>query len=165
VTSLPDGLPGGDPPDGQDSLEYARKWLRDRVEDGATCPCCKQLAKVYHRKINAGQARSLIRMYRADPARGYVHLPTVVGSRSREEAKLRYWGLLEEERAKRKDGGRAGFWRITDRGELFVLGQLRVPKYSRIYGKRCLGLDDTETASIVDALGTDFDYRELMEGI
>lgn len=157
--------PYGDPPDAQDPLGHARAWLRDRVEDGATCPCCKQLAKVYRRKINSGQARSLIRMYRADPARGYVHLPTVVGSRSREEAKLRYWGLLEEERVRRKDGGRAGFWRITSLGELFVLNRVRVAKYSRIYDKRCLGLDDTETASIVDALGAGFDYRELMEGI
>lgn len=152
------------PPDDWDTLGAAREWLRERADEGATCPCCTQFAKVYRRKINSGQARSLIRMYRADKSRGYVHVPSL-GARSREEGKLRYWGLVEEERTRRPDGGRSGYWRITDLGERWVLGQVKVPKYARIYDKRCLGLDEDESASIYDALGDKFDYNELMGNV
>jgi hypothetical protein len=150
------------PADG-DTLGIARAWLRNRVEAGAACPCCRQFAKVYRRKVNSGMARSLIRMYRADPERGYVYIPDL-GSRSREEGKLRYWGLVEEERTRREDGGRAGYWRVTDLGEAWVLDRITIPSHARVYDSRCLGLDDTQRVSIRDALGNHFNYDELMRG-
>lgn len=142
------------------SLGAAKQWLRERVEDGEKCPCCGQLAKVYKRKINSGMARSLIAMYQAGGT-NWVHLPTQVGSRSREEGKLRYWGLVEEELERRPDGGRQGYWRVTELGELFIQGKTRVYKYARIYDGRCLGLQG-DLVGIKDALGDKFDYAELM---
>lgn len=147
------------------SLSAAQEWLRDRVDDGETCPCCTQFAKVYRRKLTAPVAQVLIAMYR-HAGTGWVHLPELGLSRG-DEAKARYWKLIEQPAdAEREDGSkRVGYWRLTPLGVEFVHNRARVAKYARIYDGRCLALDDTETVSIVDVLGAKFDYRQLMEGI
>ena len=35
------------------TLGEARDWLRERIEDGEECPCCRQFAKVYRRRLYA----------------------------------------------------------------------------------------------------------------
>ena len=146
------------------TVDEAARWVRDNRDEGVTCPCCDQLAKVYRRPINSGMAVSLITMYRT-ARQEWQHIPTTIGGKSREEGKLRYWSLVEEQRTvKRDDGGRAGFWRVTDLGAAFVLGRVTVPKYARIYNKVCLALEG-EQVTIQDALGTKFNYMELMHGV
>ncbi len=142
------------------TLAQMRAWVKLRAADGDVCPVCDQHFKIYRRKINASMARSLIRMYRVGGT-DYIHLPTTVGSRSREEGKLRYWGLVEEERVLRPDGGRAGYWRVTELGAQFVEGKVTVPQYAEIYQTECLGLTGDQV-SIQDALGDPFVYSELM---
>lgn len=150
----------------QDTLEEARHWLRERIDDGARCPCCTQYVKAYKRRVNASMARSLIIMYLHQPKdpEGWMHLPTVLAPRSgNEEPKMRRWGLIEELTEPREDGGRAGFWRITDRGRQFVRGEITIPRYVRIYDDRVLNYEG-EMVSIRDALGAKFDYNLLMKG-
>ena len=144
------------------TLAEAREWLRDHREEGASCPCCGQLAKVYYRKLNARMARALITMWK-ERGTDWCHVPTVVGDRGGDATKLVYWGLIEETTEKREDGGRAGWWRVTADGERFVKGQLMVPGYARVYNKRCLGVTG-ELVGIQDALGSKFNYDELMHG-
>ena len=138
------------------TLEEAQDWLRARVEDGARCPCCTQFAKVYRRKLNSGMAKSLIRMYQA-AGTGWQNITETIPARSREEGKLRYWGLVEQ-------GEERGWWRVTPKGEQFVKNRIKVPRYVRIYDDRMLGYDDTEDTNIIDALSSPFDYDELMKG-
>jgi hypothetical protein len=142
------------------SLGAARDWLRQRVEHGAECPCCTQHVKVYKRRVNKGMAQSLVDMYRA-AGREWQHIPTTVGGRSREEGKLRYWGLIEESDEPRDDGGHAGWWRVTPDGEEFLQGRVSIPMYARVFDGRCLGFIG-DPVSISDALGAPFDLRELM---
>lgn len=141
-------------------LSAARDQLRELVDDGYRCPLCTQFAKVYRRKLNSGMARSLIRMYRR-AGLDWINVPTQIPARSREEGKLRYWGLVEEAGDLRDDGGHAGWWRVTEQGGAFVRRELLVPKYARIYDSRCLGLHG-ELVSITECLGSRFDYGELM---
>lgn len=142
-------------------LGEARDLLRElATEKGAKCPCCRQLAKVYRRPIHSTIARSLIKMWRA-AGTDWQHIPTTIGGQSREEGKLRYWGLVEEQRQPRTDGGRSGWWRVTEKGEAWVRGHATVPKYAHIYDGRCLKLDGPEV-TIEDALGEKFSYAELM---
>jgi hypothetical protein len=150
---------------GDVTLEQARDWLRQRTDEGARCPCCTQFAKVYKRAINSGMARALVTMYRVG-GEDWLHKPTVLrglGAAARDEALLRYWGLVEEEVAVRPDGGRTGWWRVTPKGGLFVLNVTTVQKYALVYDSRCLGLDGPQV-SIVDALGTKFNLNDLMAG-
>ncbi len=147
------------------TLLEARDALRELVYEGHRCPLCTQMAKVYKRRINAGMAVSLIRMYKADPILGWQHVPTTVGGRSREEGKLRYWGLVEEEsQVKRPDGGRAGYWRVTPLGERFVMRSVKLQCYALVYDGRCLALEG-DLKGIEDALGKRFNYNELMAGV
>lgn len=146
------------------TLEEVREWLRDRVDDGAKCPCCTQFAKVYRRKITVQAARVLIRMYHA-AGTDWVNLPDLIERKGADEAKPRYWGLLEAMEGTRPDGSsRVGWWRLTPEGVAFVRDELRVPKYARIYDGRCLSLEG-DPVGIRDALGTKFRYDELMAGV
>lgn len=140
---------------GDTTLDEAKAWLRDRVDDGAECPCCTQFAKVYRRKLNAGMAKSLIRMYQA-AGTDWQNITETIPARSREEGKLRYWGLVEP-------GTERGIWRVTPKGELFVKNRIKVPRHVRIYDDRMLGFDGPEETDIVGALRSPFDYDELMK--
>jgi hypothetical protein len=145
------------------TLSEAQQWLADRIKTGARCPCCNQYTKVYRRQINSGMARSLIAMYLHGPQGQWVHLPTQVGARSREEGKLRYWGLVEEQLdIQRADGGRAGYWRVTDAGRKWVTGNSTVPKFVAVYNNTVLRTFG-DNISISDALGSKFNYTELMQ--
>lgn len=144
------------------TLGQARAWLRSRLDEGAHCPCCTQLSKTYKRKINSGMARSLIHMHRS-AGQEWIHVK-LIGAQSREEGKLAYWGLVEEQKATGLHGGRAGYWRVTDSGVAFLKLQLTVPKYARVYDGKVRGYEGP-MVTIKDALGTRFDYNELMAGL
>lgn len=146
-----------------DATEYVASYVRDRRDKGVVCPGCGQLAKIYRRKVNSGMARSLIAMYRAGGTT-WVDVTEVTDRRSREEGKLAYWGLVEEFPEGREDGGRAGMWRVTNLGRSFVLGHTTVPQTAEVYNGMCLRTYGPDT-SIVTALGTKFNYSELMAGI
>jgi len=156
----------GDIYEGND-LEEARNWLRARVEDGAECPCCTQFAKVYKRKLTSCGARTLIRMWR-DSGLEWVHVPTLLKTQLPDIAHQggyatlgQHWRLIVESPDEREDGGRVGWWRVTELGERFVREQVTIQKYARLYDGRCMNLVGSEI-SIKDALGTKFDYNELM---
>lgn len=144
------------------TLDQAKTWLRSRLDHGDSCPLCGQHAKMYRRKINAGMATSLISMHRIAPTGGWVHVHAI-GARSREEGKLAYWGLVEEQNGVGIHGGRAGYWRVTDAGRAFLKGT-KVPKYAKVYNGKCYG-HEGDLVSIRDALGTKFNYDDLMRGI
>lgn len=147
-------------------LGLARAWLRDRVEDGARCPCCTQFAKVYYRKVNASMVRGLVAIYgQRNHDDGFAHLPTLgLGHLGGEAARMSYWNLVEEEPVVREDGGRAGWWRITVLGVDWLHSRTAVPTYARIYDGRLLALTG-EPCWVADAVREKFDLTELMRGI
>lgn len=153
------------------TVREARDLLRTLADEGSVCPCCTQTVKVYRRKLTSAAARGLISLYRMH-GREWGHLPTVVKKLTPDIAHqggyvslAGYWGLMEEERTvRRDDGGRAGFWRVTNNGEAWIRRRVTVSKYARVYDGRVLNLTG-DLIWITDALGTDFDYRELMEGL
>jgi len=150
------------PPGPYAPLKAAQDWLRAHIEEGAECPCCKQFAKVYKRSIYSTMTRDLIHLYRL-VGKAEVHVPTTLNLRSVGDfTKLVYWGLIREIPGERADGSsRVGWWAITDEGEEFIHNRRRVQKYARVYDGRCLGLMG-EPVSVIDCLGTKFDYDELM---
>jgi hypothetical protein len=141
-------------------LLEAKKWVQAERAEGVTCPCCDQFVKVYRRGLHKTMVGSLVQMYRSHGQR-WAHLLRS-GSKGGDEAKLRYWGLLEEETSiNREDGGRAGYWRVTDRGVAFIRGAAIVPRYSLVFNAECIG-HDGELIDIHKALGERFHYEELM---
>jgi hypothetical protein len=157
------------------TLEQARDELRKLADEGHKCPCCTQFTKVYRRKIHASMAHALILMYRLDQTlpddNKWIAIADILEHRQvADAAKLKYWGLIEEEDAVREDGsGRTGHWRLTDLGRRFVRGNALVNKYVRIFNGRKLH-DRTQEemggpVTIHDCLGKRFNYRDLMVGV
>ena len=92
------------------TIGEVRDWLREHVEKGAECPLCHQFAKVYRRTITSAMARALVLIWHEGGwgKRLYVHVPSIDPARGGDVAKLEHWGLIEEERVARPDGGRGG---------------------------------------------------------
>lgn len=139
----------------------ARQWTKDQAESGGgECPCCGQRSQVYKRSINSGMARSLVIMY-GKAGKNWINVPSAVGGKSREEGKLRYWGLVTESNNHRADGGHAGWWRVTDKGENFILDGLNVPKYALIYDGTLVRLDG-DPVDIKYCIRNRFDLSQLL---
>ena len=145
----------------ENTVGEAIDFIAYNIEEGVHCPCCEQFAKVYRRPLSSATARVLIAMYKHN-GNGWVHLTDLKIVRS-DEAKARHWGLIEQRPGEREDGSaRTGWWRLTPQGVNFVNRRLRVPKYAVIYNGQCLRLEGPPT-SIVQCLGTRFNYSRLME--
>lgn len=147
------------------SLVELRQWLKGKRRDGVQCPACDQLAKEYLRKLNSSNTFGLIEMFRIHGQDwGHVPTTTTLARLGGEFARLALWGLVEELSEPRPDGGRAGWWRVTDRGVQFIRGEISLPAYARVYNGRLVELQGDEI-SITEALGTKFNYQELMAGV
>lgn len=153
-----------------DTLQEAKKYLRDNWQNGVDCPCCGQFVKRYRRQINSSMSRVLIDLYHFRSANGpvaYLHVPKFLAEHSRPQVndytKLTAWELLEPKRGDREDGSkRNGYWRITEKGLAFVEHRLEVPKYALMYNQKFLGFLEGETVGISATLGKKFNYEELM---
>lgn len=146
------------------TLGEAREWFLTHVHAGVKCPCCTQHAEVYRWTLYSTAVRTLISLYRLGGTSEFVH------SRRAKKAgqggdctRLAFWGLVEHQKAKRDDGGRSGFWRVTDEGEAFLLEKVGIQKYAYVYAKQLL-MRDGPTIMIRDVLGKTFDYDQMMTG-
>lgn len=150
----------------ESTVGEAKAYLTTEAQaGGVACPCCTQLVKVYRRALNAGMAYALVAMYKAHGLGWQQKTETLrgVGAAARDESLLRYWGLLQEDLRLREDGGRAGWWRVTEAGREFVLGRTRVPKHAVVFDARLIRLDDTDgQITIREALSKKFSWAELM---
>ena len=150
------------------TLEEAKKFLRDNWEKGTTCPCCKQIVKQYRRKMHSAMGVMLIQFYRlSNGADEWVHVSELYqkGNKtttSADYAYLRYWNLLEKKpEDKDQDKKSNGYWRITQRGRQFVMGNRKELSHILLYNGGFYGLAG-ELVNITDVLGDKFSYKELM---
>jgi len=144
------------------SLSEARQKFYSKLEDGGMdCPCCDRLGKVYRRRIHAAMSVGLIRLYRRGT--DWVKIVTIIPEHNFQAdfTKLRFWGLIEAMDGRTATENATGHWRITEKGALFAKGYLSVPAYAAIYDNRLLRLEG-EPVDVREALGTKFDYAELM---
>lgn len=113
------------------------------------CSCCGQAVKLYPRKITSIMVRALDYFAREGPVPP-AHIPAAIKP-SGDYAKLRYWGLAEED----KDG-----WSATDLGRDFLANRARVPERAYVYRNTCYATS-TETISVRDVKG--FELADLMD--
>lgn len=165
-------------------LNELRQWVQVRLEKpgGIRCPVCAQHAQAYKRKITKSMVNVMGRMlaiqgermlsltdaikpgntFETDASgKRWVHLPHVK-QESRDATMLAYWGLIEEWSVVREDGGRAGYWRVTDEGIEFLKGEMRVFTYAHVYrGERYAFSGDQIT---VHDVAPKFNLNDLMKG-
>jgi len=149
------------------TLEEARDFVLEHLEEGVQCPCCAQTARLYKRSLNSAMARSLLWLYgQSGKNLDWVDVQKTAPNwllQSRELPKLIHWRLIKEMPKDPHDTTKrtSGFWRPTLKGVLFAKNQAKVPKRVYLYNNEVQGWDD-DSVSIVDALGTKFDYAELI---
>ena len=163
--------------DQKTTLGEAKKWLRVRFGKGATCPCCNQFVKLYKRPFNKSMAYVLLLMechFRGDVVEEWLHVPSYIAEMVSDNprraaavrgdwAKLKFWGLIEEKPDVRSDGSpRVGYWKLTPLGRQFVRRQAKVPSHVYIYNGEPLQRAVEDLITIDDALGTEFNYDEIM---
>lgn len=171
---------------GYTTLSEARAHLHAHWVEGTTCPCCRQRVQLYRRTITSGMALALMAFARedrrreaADPAAHaadpFIHaedlfkrIPGLPRSARGDFTKLRYWGLIIPAEGRREDGSsRNGYWAITNAGHAFAGDALRVTRYVYLYNNERYNPPPGAregTITIREALGSRFDYDQLVRG-
>jgi hypothetical protein len=153
------------------TLAEARAYVKKNVSKGVKCPCCTQYVKLYKRKLNSSMAYGLILISQnrngVDTSQ-WFHLekymkPLPIPPSIRSDLPgLKNWGLIEPMDGKREDGNpSAGFYRITNKGRLFVEQKMMVPEYVLLFNKKKVA-DGGAEIDISIALDNKFNYQELM---
>jgi len=151
------------------TVEEAKEILSDQLDKGTYCLVCGQHAQRYWRTICGYQAYLLIRLYKltCQKRKIWFHITDIYetkGGSYGSFSKLKYWKLIEERpKHPKKDTRTSGYWKITDRGIRYVLGKIRLKKYTVTYNEKCERYDG-EFVGIKESLGKKFSYAELMSG-
>jgi hypothetical protein len=144
-----------------DTIEHSREWLDENRHEGVSCPSCEQYVKVYRRTINGGMVRTLATMYQ-NAGLEFVHVPSLKVDTNHEVSQLAWRGLVEEEKRVREDGGRAGFWKVTLAGALWLKGMTSAPKYAIVYNNKVLELTEDDTVRVTDVKTKNFNLQEII---
>lgn len=153
-----------------DTLEAAKKMVKAHADEGVECPCCTQYVRKYKRKLNSMQAYGLItlvREFRKAKAAGestWIEFKPKHKARDGggDFAKLRHWGLVEQQTNEDDTKRTSGFWRPTEKGMEFVDKKIKVASHIFIQTGVVKGFSESEI-DIEGALNEKFDYKELME--
>ena len=149
------------------TIVEAKQILEVQKRDGMHCPVCEQYAKLYPRSLTSAMAYGLILL--ANNTADFVHVERffkdidgIPSSIRGDISKLVYWDFLERKIADRDDGSnRNGYYKVTSAGREFVANRLRVSKKVLLYNNESYGFEG-QLIDIEDALGTKFNYSELM---
>lgn len=157
-----------------EDLAEARAWLHARLDDGVECPVCDQHAQRYYRRVNSGMARWLIALTHLSPpgtnrwistrdvivyAASHKTFGSSIGS-GEAPSLLPYWGLIEARPNDDPNKKHSGVWRPTDRGYLFVRGELTIQRTAVVYNNTLERLEGDEV-SIRECLGRKFQLDDL----
>jgi hypothetical protein len=152
-----------------ETIIEAKAHLRANFEKGVDCACCGQYVKLYKRKLNSGMALFLIGLYRLSVSNmtmffsnHEVMAEMKINTSSLDYSVMKHFGLIYTRisEAGKKDSGK---WMITSKGVNLLLGQSTSPKHVFLYNNKRQGFSD-ETITIKEALGSKFDFDELMKG-
>ena len=140
-------------------IEIVRAWMAPQLEQGTSCPCCDRFTKIYKRKFNSGMACFLIDFYKkygTSAVNMSDHHPVdQQRAHHQEYEKLPHWGLLT-----RTDSS-PHLWSVTPLGVLFLRGETGISKWVWLKHGVCVQ-KSKDKINIRQALGSKFDYKELM---
>ena len=171
-----------DAPDRTASISDGIKYVMEgmQVGGGVECPCCMQKVKLYRRKLTDDMCAMLIALDRLNGAHGtdawiyigdwrdeYTRITGKKINGGGDYSKLKFWGFVEDEPNASTATGKAssGNWRITGKGRDFVRGRSpyrTAPDHIKVYNNRAVEESAAEV-TIQEALGTRFDYNDLMK--
>jgi hypothetical protein len=146
------------------TLEEAKQWLRERFENGASCPCCHQTVKLYPRKLNSNMAVFLVSLVRLWKREQRPIKYKECRYHGRDYSYLHLWDLARTARSDDPTKRTTGFWEPTQKGIDFAEQRLTVPSHAYCYNGKLVRMGDQQI-TIIDSLGEDFNYAELMQAV
>lgn len=148
------------------TLGKVRQAVFNKAEKGQNCPCCGQLVKIYKRIIYSSMAYDLTFLYKLSKKNNnteYFHVKDFCKkTRGGDNAKMVFWGLIEELPNTDDAKKNSGYWRITKKGKDFVENKISIQKAILCYNSEFLGFADDGYVNIKSCLGKKFNYSELM---
>lgn len=144
---------------GDTTLNEAKQYLRDNWEEGVECPCCTRRVKLNPYGMGQNKAWVLIQMYKIP--KEWINVNKEIKPTGRNWSECKHWGLIEAMPNDDPEKHTSGFWRLTDAGVRFVLGQEDVPTKKGVF-KDKVYKTSKERINIKEALGKKFNYTELM---
>lgn len=159
------------------TIAEGKSYLRANFHDGCVCPACGQTTRAYRRPITSAMCVVLFLMYRqfrneeSSTLSEYIHVENLLkeahcsASSRGDFPKLKHWGLIDAKSYNREDGSsRNGYYRITEKGEQFLKGEIKIASHVIIFNNKVLGFS-SDTIDIHKALKNKFSYEELMGGV
>jgi len=144
------------------TIKEAKQFIGDHANEGVNCPCCGQLCVIYKRRLHAEMAIFLIKLVKEfRRTRIWVHVNTISKKKCSDGMYLIQWGLIVRKPKLKGDEKTSGLYKPTDEGIDFAMNQTVVPSFAWLFDKRVIEFS-SETVNIVKALGTKFDYQDLM---
>jgi hypothetical protein len=147
------------------SIERAQAAMKDLIMAGevVVCPCCKQHARLDEFELTELMGKALIVLYRhfrSHPE--WLHVQPFLadanmlgaGIRGGGWAKLRFWGLLEEQPKT------PGHYRLTKKGFQFAKDELKLPATIRMYNGKFAGYG-AKQVGVRDVVGSSYDALML----
>lgn len=139
---------------------------QDFVEDnkfergGVRCPCCKRVVATYDKRIGSGRAYALVRLIEAsDGGKRWAHWRDFDDTRN--FTILEHWGMVKSKPNDNDPTRRGtGYWKPTEKGMRFAMGQSIAPAYARFDDNVFVGFSEEQT-DIDTELGEKFDFREI----
>lgn len=150
-----------------ETIAEAKTHLRANFEKGVECPCCGQHVKMYKRKLNSGMALFLMGLYKLTCksmpmfySNKQIMEKMNINTSSLDYSVMKHFDLIAPRVSElgKKD---SGYWMITAKGVRFAAGHDSINKHVFLYNNKRQGFSD-ETITIKEALGSKFDYEELM---
>lgn len=156
---------------GDETVAEAREWLHQNLFRGVFCPTCDRIAVFKNYPMKDSMARLLIEMYRhhgtapVDVREFYLDGELV--DRNNYVAKIAQRGLVEEIPMRRGDGGKAGWYQITEEGENWILNRSVTPATVLSYNYYSMNGQSKGTVSIEEVFkgSSRWSYRSLIDGL
>lgn len=129
------------------------------------CRCCGHIKRTYTRSFNSNMAMCLIALVKYE-INGYIKVEDFLLKQGYERcgdfSYLTHYGFLRKQGGLRDDTStRTGYYQITSAGIMFAENKITAKEHFIICENRLLGFEGKDIA-IKDALGTKFNYSELM---
>lgn len=157
---------------GHETVSVAREWLKSVLGRGGFCPTCDRIAVYKNYPMKDSMARLLIEMYRhhgmssVDVREFYLDGELV--DRNNYVSKIAQRGLVVEDLTKyRKDGGKGGWYKLTDAGVEWIFNRSLTPATVRSFNYYEESGHSSRMVSIVEVMrdSAKWNYASLMSGM
>jgi len=144
-------------------VEHIKKAVLAQRKGGVLCPICNQTVKITRKRLTAQVAASVIWIYKnLSDWVSMKNFPVAIWSPSTVPTAA-IWGFVEERYNVDPNFKKRGYWRVTDKGVKFVLGEIKVKEFALYFQGESAGYGG-RSMNVTEVIGDSYDLDLLMAG-